>query len=156
MARDNVIGKDNDMPWHLPADLQHFKTITDGKPVLMGRKTYESIGKPLPNRWNVIITRDTEYKVDGATVVHSAEEALDLVKHNSEIMVIGGASIYEHFLPIADILYVTHIDADIDGDTRFPIYQDKWIPYSVKARPSDDKNAYYMAFCEYERKPISI
>ncbi|TPH12195.1 type 3 dihydrofolate reductase [Litorilituus lipolyticus] len=152
-AADNVIGKDNDMPWHLPADLAYFKKVTLGKPVIMGRKTFESIGRPLPGRRNIVISRDESYKRDGIDTVTSVEQALALVQDVEEIMVIGGGAIYKHCLPAATRLYITHIKASIDGDTRFPEYDDgSWQKVSSEVRDSDDKNAYELDFCVYEKR----
>ena len=119
VGKNNVIGTDNKLPWKLSADLKRFKAITSGKPVAMGRKTFESIGKPLPNRTNIIITRDKNYKADGCVVVHSAEEALNAAKGNAEIMIIGGEQIFKEFLPIANKLYLTYINYDFEGDILF-------------------------------------
>ncbi|MGV2871927.1 type 3 dihydrofolate reductase [Colwellia sp. E150_009] len=166
-ADNNIIGKDNDMPWHLPADLAYFKKVTLGKPVIMGRKTYESIGRALPGRRNIVISRDENYIPQGkgsedVDVVTSVAEALALIEHfNSrksaeekidEIMVIGGGAIYKHCLPNADRLYVTHIKADIDGDTQFPHYDDgSWQKVSSELRISDETNIYDLDFCVYQR-----
>ena len=131
-ADNNVIGKDNTMPWHLPADLAYFKKVTLGKPIIMGRKTYESIGRPLPGRRNIVISRDQNFTAVGIDTVTSVAAALALVDGSdgsdavAEIMVIGGGAIYKHCLPNADRLYVTHIKAAIDGDTHFPNYDDCW------------------------------
>jgi dihydrofolate reductase len=162
-ADNNVIGKDNTMPWHLPADLAYFKRVTLGKPIIMGRKTYESIGMALPGRRNIIISRDENYipngkGAEGVDVVTSVEKALALVdgsdgnKAVEEIMVIGGGAIYKHCLPNADRLYITHINASIDGDTQFPAYNDgTWLKTHNELRVSDEKNAYDLDFCVYER-----
>jgi len=166
-ADNNIIGKDNDMPWHLPADLAYFKKVTLGKPIIMGRKTYESIGRPLPGRRNIVISRDESYIPQGkgaenVDTVTSVEQALALVDGSDgsdaaeEIMVIGGGAIYKHCLPNADRLYVTHIKAVIDGDTQFPDYTISndngcWRKMTSESRPSDDKNAYELDFCVYER-----
>jgi dihydrofolate reductase len=158
-ADNNVIGKDNDMPWHLPADLAYFKKITLGKPIIMGRKTFESIGRPLPGRRNIVISRDEKYTAVGIDTVTSVEQALALVNGSNgneaveEIMVIGGGAIYAHCLPKADRLYVTKIDATIAGDTRFPDYDDgNWQEVSNELRKADEKNKYQLDFCIYERK----
>ncbi|MDO6506130.1 type 3 dihydrofolate reductase [Colwellia sp. 4_MG-2023] len=160
-ANNNIIGKDNDMPWHLPADLAYFKKVTVGKPIIMGRKTYESIGRALPGRRNIVISRDANYLPqgkgsEGVDVVTSVEQALALVNGGdeaiAEVMVIGGGAIYKHCLPNADRLYVTHIKADIDGDTQFPNYDgDGWKKVSSELRKSDEKNNYDLEFCIYER-----
>ncbi len=152
-AKNNVIGKDNKMPWHLPADLAYFKKVTLGKPVIMGRKTFESIGRPLPKRRNIVITRDQGYQATGIDIVNSIDEALSLVSNVEEVMVIGGGSIYQHCLPQADRLYITHIDADIAGDTFFPHYDlAQWQLISCENYLADEKNAYDMKFCCYQRK----
>lgn len=158
-ANNNVIGKDNDMPWHLPADLAYFKKVTLGKPIIMGRKTYESIGRALPGRRNIVISRDINYTAEGVDTVTSVEGALALVDGSNgneavdEIMVIGGGAIYAHCLPKADRLYVTHIEATIDGDTQFPDYEsDNWKKVSNELRDADEKNIYPLEFCIYERE----
>lgn len=157
-ADNNIIGKDNDMPWHLPADLAYFKKVTLGKPIIMGRKTYESIGRPLPGRRNIVISRDSAYSAKGIDTVTSVEQALALVDGSNgseaveEIMVIGGGAIYRHCLASADRLYITHIKAAIDGDTHFPDYADgSWQKTASELRPSDEKNAHDLDFCIYNR-----
>jgi len=152
-ADNRIIGKDNDMPWHLPADLAYFKKTTLGKPVIMGRKTYESIGRPLPGRKNIVISRNATYCVEGVEVVSSVDEALALVKGVEEVMVIGGGAIYAHCMPFADKLYITHINADIKGDTQFPAYNlvSDWEKIHESQYLSDDKNPYDLNFCVYDR-----
>ena len=157
-ADNNIIGKDNDMPWHLPADLAYFKKATLGKPIIMGRKTFESIGRPLPGRRNIVISRDENYQAEGIDSVTSVEQALALVDGRDgnegaeEIMVIGGGAIYAHCLPKADRLYVTHIKAAIDGDTQFPNYDDgSWQKVNSEVRDSDEKNVHQLDFCVYEK-----
>jgi len=151
-ADNRIIGKDNDMPWHLPADLAYFKKTTLGKPVIMGRKTYESIGRPLPGRLNIVISRDASYSAQGITTVTSVEQALEAAGNVEEIMVIGGGAIYAHCLPAANRLYVTHINASIDGDTQFPEYDlNVWKKVSSDTRQPDEKNAYELDFAVYEK-----
>ena len=162
-ANNNIIGKDNTMPWHLPADLAYFKKVTLGKPVIMGRKTYESIGRALPGRRNIVISRDEKYLpqgkgADSVDIVTSVEQALALVDGSNgepavdEIMVIGGGAIYAHCLPKADRLYVTKIDAAIEGYTQFPAYQNEnWSLVSSELRAADENNNYSLDFCIYER-----
>ena len=123
MAGDRVIGKDNQMPWHLPADLRHFKAITLGKPVIMGRKTFQSIGKPLPGRKNIIVTRSADFAADDCEVVNTLDAALQAAGMVDEVMIIGGANIYRQLLDRADRLYLTLIDLETDGDARFPEYR---------------------------------
>jgi dihydrofolate reductase len=118
MSKNRVIGNANTLIWHLPEDLRRFKQLTTGNTIVMGRKTYESIGKPLPNRRSIIITRDTNYKVDGCEVVNSLEEALEL--SNNNCFIIGGGEIYKQSLKIADRIYLTLVHKDFEGDTTFP------------------------------------
>jgi dihydrofolate reductase len=163
-AENNIIGKDNDMPWQLPADLAYFKKVTLGKPIIMGRKTYESIGRPLPGRRNIVISRDERYTPQGkgaeaVDTVTSVEKAIALVDGSGggvaveEIMVIGGGAIYKHCLPVAQKLYITHIKADIKGDVMFPNYDDgSWEKVSSELRDADEKNVHQLDFCVYERK----
>jgi len=153
-ADDRIIGKDNDMPWHLPADLAYFKKTTLGKPIIMGRKTYESIGRPLPGRQNIVISRDENYHAEGVDSVTSVEQALTLAGNVEEIMVIGGGAIYQHCLPFANRLYITHIKANVDGDTRFPEYdvENDWLLKQSELFGADEKNGYELNFCVYDRK----
>jgi dihydrofolate reductase len=155
MAKNRIIGADNDMPWHLPADLKHFKAITLGKAVIMGRKTYESIGRALPGRPNIVITSNADYSLSDATVVDSPESAFEVAKalsseqsENDEVMIIGGGTIYQSFLDKADTLYLTHIDLDVDGDTQFPDYEAaaSWKEVSREAHSADEKNAHSYTF----------
>ncbi len=121
-ARNGVIGLDNRMPWHLPEDLAYFKRVTLGKPVVMGRKTFESIGRPLPGRLNIVVTRNPDWQAVGVQVAHSLDAALALAAAAApeEIMLIGGAELYRQALPQADVLYLTEIDAEFAGDAFFP------------------------------------
>ncbi|MBA6296885.1 type 3 dihydrofolate reductase [Colwellia sp. MB02u-9] len=151
-ANNRVIGKNNDMPWHLPADLAYFKKTTLGKPIIMGRKTYQSIGRPLPGRKNIVISRDNNFQAEGVEVVNSVDAALALVVDSAEVMVIGGGAIYQHCLAAAQRLYITHINADIDGDTHFPEYDlTVWQKVASDIRPSDEKNPYQLDFSVYEK-----
>ena len=122
MAQNRVIGKDNKMPWHLSADLKFFKRVTLGKPVIMGRKTFQSIGKPLSGRKNIVISRDSNFTAPGIEVVHDTESALRCALDVDEVMIIGGANIYQQFMSVVDELYLTHIDIDVQGDAYFPDY----------------------------------
>jgi dihydrofolate reductase len=151
-ANNRVIGKNNDMPWHLPADLAYFKKTTLGKPIIMGRKTYQSIGRPLPGRKNIVISRDDNFQAEGVEVVNSVDAALALVVDSAEVMVIGGGAIYQHCLAAAQRLYITHINADIDGDTYFPEYDlTVWQKVANDIRLSDEKNRYQLDFSVYEK-----
>ena len=127
---NRVIGHNNEMPWHIPEDLQYFKRTTLGKPVIMGRKTFESIGRPLPQRPNIVITRQQDWQAEGVEVAHSIDQAIEMAKELGdfeEIMVIGGAEIYRQSLPMADRLYITQVQAAFEGDAFFPEYTlDEW------------------------------
>lgn len=151
MADNRIIGKDNQMPWHLPADFAWFKRCTMGKPVVMGRKTYESIGRPLPGRLNIVISRDETLKVEGVTTVISIEQALEVAGDVEEVMIIGGGAIYAACLPMANKLYVTHIEAAIDGDTQFPDWGDEFKETYSETYQADEKNAYNMRFTVLEK-----
>ncbi|MFT4652887.1 MAG: dihydrofolate reductase [Patiriisocius sp.] len=155
MAKNRVIGKDNKMPWHLSADLKHFKSVTLGKPVIMGRKTYESIGKALPGRKNIVITANQAYSLSDAIVVHSCDSALRIASLEApEVMIIGGGAIYEAFLPKAEQLFLTFIDLEIEGDTQFPDYKKagSWIELEREAHKIDDKNGYNYTFVKLARE----
>ena len=152
MGKNRVIGKDNSLPWKLPADMKHFHDLTVGKPIIMGRKTFESIGKPLPNRTNIIITRDQNYKAENCIVVHSIDEALKASEGNEEVMVIGGAQIYKEFLAKANRMYLTFIDAEIDGDTYFPAYKiEEWKEISYEEHERDAENPHDYRFVVLEK-----
>lgn len=151
MANDRIIGKDNQMPWHLPADFAWFKRSTMGKPVVMGRKTYDSIGCPLPGRQNIVISRDASLAIEGVDTVTSIEEALQVAGDVEEVMIIGGGTIYEACLPKANKLYVTHIEAEIQGDTQFPAWGDEFKETYSESYSADEKNTYNMRFVVLER-----
>ncbi|MCC4223688.1 type 3 dihydrofolate reductase [Vibrio campbellii] len=146
MADNRIIGKDNQMPWHLPADFAWFKRCTMGKPVVMGRKTYESIGRPLPGRLNIVISRDASLSIEGVTTVTSIEQALEVAGEVEEVMIIGGGAIYAACLPMANKLYITHIEAEIQGDTQFPDWGNEFKETYSEAYQADEKNAYNMRF----------
>lgn len=151
MSSNRVIGVNNKLPWHLPADLAFFRRNTTGKTVLMGRNTYESIGKPLPNRHNVILTRNLAYTAEGCTVIHTIDEAVRL-SEKEEVMVIGGADIYKQLLPYADRLLVTEIEAIFEGDTYFPEFPlEEWNLVERIRGIQDEKNHYPHQFLVYER-----
>lgn len=155
MARNGVIGKDNGLPWHLPADLKHFKATTLGKPILMGRKTYQSIGKPLPGRTNIVLTRDARWSATGTVVVGTLPEALRVAADAPELAVIGGAEVFRLFLPVARRLHLTRILADFDGDTFFPPLDEGWIELARRDYAPDAANAYAMQFVTLERsRPV--
>ena len=151
MAKNRVIGKDKDMPWHLPADLKHFKEVTLGKPIIMGRKTYESIGRPLPGRVNIVMSRDKNYTPEGCETVNSLEEALELVKDVQEVMIIGGGFLYEQTISYANKLYLTFIDLEVDGDIKFPEFENlNLTEISRQKNYKDEKNPYNYEFTEFK------
>lgn len=151
MAKNRIIGKDNQMPWHLPADFAWFKRCTMGKPIIMGRKTFESIGRPLPGRQNIVISRDPSIFFQGVSMATSIESALSMVKTVPEVMIIGGGSIYDAYLDKAERLYLTHIELDVDGDTQFPCWGDGWKEISSEEYRADDNNQHNMTFQVIER-----
>lgn len=152
VAENGVIGLDKGIPWHLPADLAHFKTLTMGKPILMGRKTFESIGRPLPGRHNVVVSRDPSLSFAGCSVVGSFEDALQLLKSAEEVMVIGGAEIYRLALPLADRLYLTRVHASFEGDTYFPDYDpDLWREVAIEEHAADGRNPHAYSFVILDR-----
>ncbi len=148
-SKNRVIGNDNKLIWKLSSDLKRFKELTTDNPIVMGRKTFESIGKPLPNRRNIIVTRDTNYGVDGCEIVHSLEEALLLT--GSNCFIIGGGEIYKQSIDIADKIYLTLVHKELEGDTTFPELDNNWAKISRKDFKADEKNEYDYSFIEYER-----
>lgn len=157
VARNGVIGRGNTLPWHLPADLRHFKALTIGKPILMGRKTHESIGRPLPGRENLVLTRDSSWRAEGVYAVHSVEEAVQRAGHSSTaLMVIGGAEIYRLTLPLAHRVYLTQVLADVEGDTLFPSLDPReWCDVEHSEHAADERNAYPMRFLTLERRTVA-
>ena len=152
MAKNNVIGRDNDLPWYLPADLKHFKAITMGKPMVMGRKTWESLPGLLPGRRHIVVTRNPEYEAQGAEVALSLEEAIASAGDVDEIMVVGGAHLYALALPYADRLHLTLIDDEFEGDAYFPpIDESAWRQISSEEHGPDEKNRYRYRFVTLER-----
>ncbi|UXI01009.1 type 3 dihydrofolate reductase [Photobacterium sp. TY1-4] len=151
MAHDRVIGKNNAMPWHLPADFAWFKQATLGKPVVMGRKTFESIGRPLPGRHNIVISRNPDFQADGVTVVNDIAAAKAAAGAVDELMIIGGGAIYTACLAQADRLYLTFIDVEVTGDTRFPDWGEGWQEVHSESHAADEKNAHDMRFVILER-----
>lgn len=155
VGENNVIGKDNQLPWHMPNDLKYFKNLTWGMPILMGRKTFESIGKPLPGRKSIVITRSKEWQWEGVEVVHSVEEAIAKARDHDikEIFVIGGAEIFATSFDQADRIYLTRIHHAFDGDVYFPEVSEKeWQLVKSHLSPKDDKNLYDHTFQVWERK----
>lgn len=152
LDKNRLIGADNGMPWHLPADFKHFKEITMGKPVVMGRKTFESIGRPLPGRQNIVISRNG-FSAEGVTSADSIDAALQLVSDVEEVMIIGGANIYLQMIDKADRLYLTHVDAECEGDAWFPeIKNNDWNITNELFVKMDEKNNYDFNIISYERK----
>jgi dihydrofolate reductase len=155
MAANRVIGRDNQLPWHLPADLKHFKETTMGKPILMGRKTWESIGRPLPGRTNIVITRDENYDAPGCVVVHSIEAALQAAAKQDEVMIIGGAEFYRQVLPQTDRIYLTRINEDFDGDTLFPeLDSSEWQEAGRIDCDADENNPHSYSFITLDRVSV--
>ena|ERR1035437_6664415 len=148
MSENRVIGNDNTLIWKLPADLKRFKEITTGNTIVMGRKTYESIGRPLPNRRNIIVTRDKNYKVEGCEIVNSIEEALIC---GDNIFIIGGGEIYKQSIGISDKIYLTLIHETFEGDTIFSELGDEWKEINREDHDSDEKNKHKYSFIEYEK-----
>lgn len=149
--QNGLIGKDNDLPWHLPADLKYFKETTMGKTIVMGRKTFESIGKPLPGRHTVILTRDPDYQVEGCTIVHSPEEVIQSKIKDQELFVIGGSAVFKAFEPYVKRLYLTQIDESFEGDTYFTLDYSGWKEISSREGTLDEKNSYPHRFLVMER-----
>lgn len=148
-----LIGRDNGLPWHLPADLKHFKSITMGHHMIMGRKTFESIGKPLPGRQSVVITRKNDFQPAGTAVVNSLEDAMHFCATEEEVFVIGGAQIFEQAMPLASKLYITQIHHVFEGDTFFPeISQEHWELVSKEDHEADEKNPWAYSFLTYRKK----
>ena len=151
IARNYTIGSANSMSWHLPEDFRHFKQVTMGKAVIMGRKTYESIGRPLPGRRNIVITRNADLRIEGCEMATSLNEAIALCDPTEENFIIGGGEIYRQAMPIADKLYITHIDAEFEGDTRFPNIGPEWREISREEYPCGEKFPHPFAFVDYVR-----
>lgn len=152
MDRNRLIGRDNGLPWHLPDDFKHFKTVTMGKPVIMGRKTFESIGKPLPGRRNIVVSR-SGFQANGVESVVSIEQALVAAGAADEVMIIGGANLYQQMIDCAERMYLTHVDGEFDGDAWFPEFnQNDWQVISSKKYQADEKNNFSFTITEYVRK----
>jgi len=162
MAHQRVIGANNAMPWHLPADLKHFKKLTLGKPIIMGRRTYASIGKALPGRLNIVLSSDPDFVLEDARVVNSCEAGLALAQAHlatspeatNEVMIIGGGTLYQHFLPLCQRLYLTLIDLNVEGDTYFPDYlaHASWVERAAETMSADPQNPYDYQFIILEKR----
>jgi dihydrofolate reductase len=149
--RKKVIGKDGRLPWRLPDDMKHVREVTTGKPLIMGRRTYESIGRPLPKRTNIVLTRDPAFRPEGVIVARTPDEALALAGDAPETIVFGGAEVFRHFLPMAERIYLTEVDADVGGDTYFDFGEKDWRVVETKAHPADERHAYPFKFMTLER-----
>ncbi|MFA9480148.1 dihydrofolate reductase [Phycisphaerales bacterium AB-hyl4] len=153
MAENRVIGRDGDLPWRLPADLAHFKRLTTGHTIVMGRKTFESIGRPLPNRRSIVLTRDPQWAHEGVEVVHDWDALQAKVAGEGEVFVIGGEVVFGLALPWADRVYLTLVHATVAGDTFFPeLPSEAWQLSADERRPADERNKYAMSFQQYDRR----
>lgn len=152
MDNNRLIGSENGLPWHLPADFKHFKAVTLGKPVVMGRKTFESIGRPLPGRKNIVVSR-SGFQADGVVTVASIEAALAEVSDVEEVMIIGGANFYQQMISKAQRMYLTHVDADCKGDAWFPEFdQSEWEEVGAQFIEADEHNNYNFTISTYQRR----
>ena len=153
MARNRVIGRDNQLPWKLPKDLAYFKRVTMGHPVVMGRRTWQSIGRPLPGRDNIVVTRNAAFEARGATVVTSLDAAWKAAGEAGEVCVIGGTSLFAEALPIADRIHLTEVDAVVQGDKYFPEFdRGDWVEREVERHPADERHAYPFRILVLERR----
>lgn len=157
MAKNRTIGIDNTLPWRCPEDLKHFKALTMGHHMIMGRKTFESIGRPLPGRTTVVVTRDPTLKIDGCLVAHSLPEAIKACANDSQIFIVGGAQIYAQAIVSVDTLYVTEIQQDVTGDAWFPEFDaGKWLEVSREVRRQETPQPLEYHFVTYRRKPDNL
>lgn len=151
-STNNIIGVAGDLPWHLSADLKRFKALTMGKPIVMGRKTFESIGKALPGRQNIVLTTQTEFAAEGCDVVSSPEAAIATVADAEDVMIIGGGEIYRLFLPLAERIYLTRVAVDLEGDTVFPaLDESEWREIAREEHSADESNDYDFAILTFSR-----
>ena len=151
-STNNVIGVKGELPWRLSGDLKRFKALTMGKPIVMGRLTYESIGRPLPGRQNIVITRQADYRAVGCDVVTSVDAAISVAGEAEEIMIIGGGHIYKEFLPQADRIYLTRVQAEIEGDVFLPgLSPDEWVETASERHAADEANDYEFVFTTLDR-----
>jgi dihydrofolate reductase len=153
VARNGVIGVDNHLPWKLPDDLAYFKRVTMGHPIVMGRRTWESIGRPLPGRKNIVVTHNRAFSAPGCVVVHSLEDAWKAAGDAEEVCVIGGTTLFEESLPVADLIHLTEVEAHVEGDTFFPDFdRTQWIEHEVVRHPADERHAYPFRIVVLERR----
>lgn len=152
MSKNRVIGKNGEIPWHIPEDFHHFREVTINHPVVMGRKTFESIGKPLANRTNIILTRNKNFQSDGCLVYSSIDEIINNYK-DEKVMIIGGQEIYNQFMPYADVIYLTYVDQYFEGDAYFPEFEgENWLKVSEQKGIKNENNPYDYYFQIYKRK----
>lgn len=159
MDENGLIGRDNQLPWHLPADLKHFKTVTTGSPIIMGRKTYESIGRPLPNRTNIVVTRDSDYMAPGCIVVQTIDAAISQAAAHAtdKVFIIGGSTIYQQTMAKLNYLYLTVVHHEFEGDTHLTGFNLRdWEEVSRIDHAADDANAWAYSFIEYARDPHQL
>ena len=149
--RNKVIGKNGGLPWRLPDDMKHVRELTLGKPLIMGRRTYESIGRPLPGRTSIVLTRDPEFHPEGVRIARTPDEAIALAGDASELIVFGGAEVFRRFLPLADRIYLTEVEADVGGDTYFDFAGTDWRVLDTVPHPADDRHPYPFSFQTLER-----
>jgi dihydrofolate reductase len=153
VSDNGVIGRENALPWHLPEDLKRFKRLTMGKPMIMGRKTFESIGKPLPGRLNIVVTRDTNYRREGVSVVHGVDEAIAAAAGAPELMVIGGSELFRQFLPRAGRVHLTRVHAQVEGDVTWPPLDTRsWEVVEKEQHAADERHAWPMTFEVWEKR----
>lgn len=152
MDKNRLIGRENGLPWHLPADFKHFKETTLNKPVIMGRKTFESIGRPLPQRKNIVLSRQ-DFVADGVVTVAGIDDALEQADGADEVMILGGSNLYSQMIERADRLYITHVDAECEGDAWFPEFDlNDWCIVERQEHQADEKNNYNFSIISYQRK----
>ena len=152
VAENGVIGRENTLPWRLPDDLRRFKELTLGKPIVMGRRTYESIGRPLPGRTNIVVSRQRDLQIEGCVVVDSMDGAIAAARDASEIMLVGGAQLYREVMPRVDRIYLTRVHAHIEGDVFFPALDSKlWQETNIATHAADERHAYSFTFVNLER-----
>lgn len=162
MGRNHVIGTETGLPWHLPRDLKQFRTLTTGKPIILGRKTLEAIGRPLPHRTNIVLTRQTDFAPEGVLIARTVDESLEIARREAErlgadeVVVIGGGEIYRTFLPLADRLYLTLVDCEFEGTATFPADELAAMPFAQtdsRHFPADDRHAHAHTFVQLDRVP---
>jgi dihydrofolate reductase len=149
--RNKAIGKNGGLPWRLPDDMKHVRAVTTGKPLIMGRRTYDSIGRPLAGRTNIVLTRDPSFHAEGVLVARDPDEALALAGDVPEVIIFGGAEVFRHYLPVADRIYLTQVDADVGGDTHFDFDGTDWRVIESTPHPADERHPYPFSFITMDR-----